>query len=173
MPAYTEETFVLGRSMSTEVDAPALALRPVLPADMHGLFRLYNASTPAHVRPMLGLTFDQWRDALEQPNGKPREYVWETAGQVRAWLRLAHRKNGLEVDALLHPDHGGQALALSAAAARLAKAHGSVVWVVPSYQPALSLALQRRGWGQAGTYALMARSAASRVREPGLMPVQA
>lgn len=172
-PCYVEEVFFLERSMSASADMPGLPMRPMTTADLHGLFRLYNATVPVNARSMVGLTLDQWADAREQPQGSAQEFVWEDQGMVRGWLRLTSRKKELEADALLHPDYGKDAPAMTTMAARLAPDHLRVAWTVPSYQPAVSSSLQQRGWKLHQTYAVLARPAASRVQEPALMPVQA
>ncbi|MEX2599929.1 MAG: hypothetical protein WD533_09775 [Dehalococcoidia bacterium] len=173
MPAYTEEVFTLSRAIISDADTPGLPMRPALAMDAHGIFRLYNASAPVQVRQMTGLTLDQWSAAVEELGGGLREYVWEAGGLAHAWLRVARCGKGVAVDALLHPEDAGKAGELVLTAGRLAGPHAFVAWTVPGYQPAISLALQRRGWELQRTFAVLARPAARRVTEPAMMPVQA
>ena len=172
-PAFTEEAFTLNRPMSTQQHTPALELRPPLPADTHSLFRLYNAALPSSVRSAAGLTLDQWQDAREDARGVAREYVWENGGQVRGWVRLDQKGGTLTIDALLHPDEGAAASLLVGHVAHLARSHRRSIWVVPKFQPAVSSALHHWGWEPCNTHAVLIRSAAVRIEEPSLMPVQA
>ncbi len=173
VPAFTEEVFALGRPMTAETDPAAMMLRPPLPADGYGLFRLYNAALPSAVRAASGLTLEQWQDAREQPKGASREYIWEQNDQVRGWIRFDHKGDRVTIDAVLHPDESSAATTLTDVAGRMAWRHAAASWVVPSYQPSMSLALQHRGWKLQRTYAVLIRSAVRPVEEPAFMPARA
>jgi hypothetical protein len=172
-PAFTEEVFRLNRPMPGTALPPGLEMRPPLPADTHGLFRLYNASLPSSVRAASGLTLDQWRDARELGRGAVREYVWEADGRIRGWIRIDQSGRTLTVDALLHPDDGVSAPLLVEHAANLARGHARSVWLVPSYQPAIGRSLEQRGWRMDGAYTMLIRSAAVRIEERSLIRAQA
>ena len=67
------ETLYRGRSAGTSYGNGPLfdaRMRPMEPSDDHGLFRLYNAATPAPVRSLVAMTFDQWRACREQRGGQ-------------------------------------------------------------------------------------------------------
>jgi hypothetical protein len=172
--AYSEEVYGLHRSMQAGTDGPALSLRPPLPADTYGQFRLYSAALPSAVRAAAGLTLDQFLDSRETVDGSTREFVWAAEdGQVHGWVRLSHLRNRLTIDAMLHPDDGTVAGALLADTALLAWGHTTPSWIVASYQPDLSVALHRRGWEVQRSFAVLIKSAAGHVREPALMPAPA
>ena len=173
VPAFTEEVFRRGSAIVRGSDGPLLALRPTLPADDYGLFRLYTAALPTEVRAAGGLTFEQWLDARERPGGSAREYVREDHDSVRAWLRLEQAGDLLTVDAMPHPDDDWAADRLIGDAALLARGHQSATWVVPSHAPALVSALEHRGWTASARYAMLVRPVALPVREPGLAAVRA
>ena len=173
VPAFTEEVFRRSTALVPGSDGPSLALRPALPADDYGLFRLHNAALPTEVRAAGGLTFEQWRDARERPPGTTREYVREERGSVRCWLRLAHAGDLLTVDAVPHPDDAWAADRLVGDAAVLAWGHASAAWIVPSYAPALAAALRQRGWAASELYAVLVRPVALPVREPSLAAARA
>jgi len=172
-PAFTEEVFSLRRSLRADDGAPSLDIRPPLPADTHGLFRLYNLALPTTVRAVSGLTLDQWQDSREALPSAGREYVWVHEDQVRGWLRLDHKGDALMIEALLHPDEGVMAPSIVEYAAHLARGHEKPSWIVPSYQQALSAALQYRGWTLQRTYSVLIRSVARSVPERAFMPAQA
>ena len=173
VPAFTEEVFRREGATVPDNDGPSLGLRPTLPADDYGLFRLYCAALPTEVRAAGGLTFEQWRDARERPAGTVREYVREEHGSLRGWLRLGQASGALTVDAIPHPDDGWAADRLIGDAALLARGHASATWIVPSYAPALSAALPRRGWTASERYVMLVRPVALPVREPSLAAVRA
>ena len=173
VPAFTEEVFRRSTALVPGSGGPSLALRPVLPADDYGLFRLHTAALPPEVRAAGGLTFEQWRDARERPSGAAREYVREERDSVRCWLRLEQAGGLLTVDAVPHPDDAWAADRLIGDTAVLARGHTSAAWIVPSYAPALAAALQQRGWAASERYAVLVRPVALPVREPSLAAVRA
>ena len=96
------------------------------------------------------------------------------AAQARAeWVRLDQKGGTLTIYALLHPDEGAAASLLVGHVAHLARSHRRSIWVVPKFQPAVSSALHHWGWEPCNTHAVLIRSAAVRIEEPSLMPVQA
>ena len=173
VPAFTEEVFRRHAATVPGSDGPLLGLRPTLPADDYGLFRLYCAALPTEVRAAGGLTFEQWRDARERAAGTVREYVREDGEAVRCWLRLEQASGELIVDAMLHPDEEWAAERLIGDAGLLAWRHARATWIVPSYAPALSAALLRRGWTASERYAMWVRPVALPVREPSLAAARA
>ncbi|MDE2765261.1 MAG: hypothetical protein OXI25_02360 [Chloroflexota bacterium] len=166
--AHVEEAYRTDKPLRFGAGGATLLLRPALPSDEQALFRLYNATVPASVRSAAGLTVEQWCDSQERAWGEERTYLWEDGGQIRGWVRLAHRGEDLIIDALLHPDETAAAPALAGDAARLAWGHARAVWTVEGYQPALALALKRAGWESGAAYSVLARPVAKRVDEPAL-----
>ncbi|MDA1036564.1 MAG: hypothetical protein O3B65_06765 [Chloroflexi bacterium] len=171
--AFTEDVYKLPRAMSGDLHAPSLNVRPPLPSDTYGIFRLYSAVSSSSARSAVGLTLDQWQDSREGSRKDVREYVWEHDQRIAAWIRLAQRGGALTVDAMLHPDAKEMADALVTFVARLAWGHEEPSWIVASSQPGIAEALTLRGWQRTQTYAVLVRPLADHVEEFGLAAASA
>lgn len=172
-PLLVEDVYSMERPMVTDSDSHMLELRPPMPADAYGIFRLYNAAYPASARSGIGVTLDQWQDSVEQGVGKVREYLWTHEDTVRAWVRFDQVRHVLLIDAMVHPDQSREVPGLVAYVARLAWGHRQPVWIVPGHQHAVARTLIERGWARKETYTLMARTAATPVEEPALAAARA
>ena len=155
-----------GRSPLLGVD-PMRGFRPRVPSDDHSIFRLHNATTPADARSGIGVTLQQWKDAQEPPRKGTRDLVLEQEGEVKAWVRLDHYRKWATVYLTIYPDWEGDlkslvSLALAEAGSR------NIWWEVLESQGALRLLLERVGFEVAGSYRLMVKSLAVRVKEPAL-----
>ena len=178
-PSLTEWVYQPEQEI-TEAQGPAmLQLRPRIEADLHPLFRLYNASVPSTVRSAYGLTLDQWRDAQEPALGPVDEYVWEREGALLGWLRLSRHGGakglakgiGVTIDAMLHPDASAAAPLLCREAVRLASGSHRPVWpgwVITDHQAALAGALLEAGWRLQRSYSVLIKSVTRRVGEPSM-----
>ena len=173
VPAYSEEVYGLEGPLRAGLGGAQLRLRPVVPSDDHALFRLYNASVPAPVRAISGLTLDQWRDSREGPASQSRAYAWDIDGDVHGWLRLLHQRGTLTIEALLRPDDAPSAPSLLGDAARLAWGHDRVLWPVASYQPMLAMTLGHAGWRVGARFAVLVRPLAKQISESAFMPARA
>lgn len=153
---------------------PAWA-RPRLPADDHGLFQLFCASTPVRVRQALGITFDRWQDAQEADHGRipawwRQEWVTEHSNRITGWVRINGWGNGTHVDVEVHPDHPELMTELmDFALARGSRQH----WLVPEYREAVADALCRRGFRPAAEYTMMVKMVAVPALSYGMAPVEA
>ena len=169
------------RAFSEELFAGLLALtagagrglRPLLPSDLHGVFRLHSAALPTSARSAVGMTLEQWTASREPTAGRAEEFVWETEHGLIAWLRLDRWGSSVTIEAVLHPGHDARAAELIDGAAQLAGADARARWVVPSYEPTLARTLSRRGWRSDGTYEVFVRPVAERVRASAMAPAQA
>jgi hypothetical protein len=162
-PCWQERRLTTPRALAP-VGSASLSLRPETPADALGLFRLNAACVPAPARASTGLTLEQWQDAQEPAAPGARAYVWERAGEVRGWVRLAHRGDRLVVEALAHPAEGADALAaLTDDVALLARGHRQALWAVPDHQRALEAVLARRGWSEDSRCMVLAATTGIRV----------
>ena len=170
---FTEDVFRRNRPVVPGAEGPSLGLRPALPGDDHGLFRLYCAGQPGNVRAASGVTLDQWLDARERTNGASREYVWEDKTAIRGWLRLEHAGDRMTVEAMPHPDEAAYAPLMIGDVALLAWGHARAAWIVPSYSSPMAEALQGVGWNLSETYAVLVRPVARTAREPNLAAVRA
>ena len=137
---------------------PGAILRRRREADLHDIYRLYQATAPVEVRACGGMTFQQWSHSLERLPGRPRELVYERDGVLRGWLRLSRRSGRGYVELLLHPEEVGH-LALLVGAAEEALAGVSVILcLVPHYRGDLEHLLPRRGYGAVEEYVTLVKS---------------
>ncbi|MFQ5860619.1 MAG: hypothetical protein ACE5IG_03605 [Dehalococcoidia bacterium] len=153
------------------LESPAPVWEPRQPTDEFAIFQLYNAVTPASMRPALGLTLDAWKEAQERRVAGSREWVHWRDDKVKAWLHLICRRGGSQGELLVHSGDGEALPVLLDGALRLSGWRSR--WLVPEYEPALGPLLLQRGFQEVGRYAFLAKSIAVRVEEPGLAPVEA
>ena len=158
-----------GRSPLLGVE-PMDGFRPRISSDDYPLFRLYNAATPAEVRVGMGMTLQQWQDALDPWRKGTRELVLEQGDAAKGWVRLDHHEKWAKVRLTI--DTNWEADLLTLVAFILAEiGPRRVLWEVPEYQGTLRLLLERVGFEVAGTYRLMVKTLAARVRESALAPM--
>lgn len=167
-----QETLLEGRGgRSRDAGAPNPGgLRQARQEDRFPLFQLFSAATPPRQREKLGLTFDQWRDALERPSTDSQEWVTEHQGRITGWLHLSHRGGAAEGEALTHPDHPGLLPQLLRVAL---DRPGWQRWWVPDYQERMVQLLQASGLRQVAQYTMFIKTVAAPVRNPGMAPVEA
>ena len=89
------------------VTTPSLEWRELLPQDRFAQFQLFCSATPHTVRAAVGVTFDQWHDALE--NHWCRRQDWVTIGNDRiiGWLGLSQGRGVTGLEVMAHPDNPG------------------------------------------------------------------
>ena len=85
---------------------PPAGVRHKAAVDDHDLFRLYNASTPAEVRHLAGMTFDRWSSSRERFACESDEWVLEDRGAIVGWLKRSRRGGITLLGIDVHPDHG-------------------------------------------------------------------
>ena len=139
-------------------------LRRRRPEDDFGLFRLYNAITPVKVRQLVGMTFDQWSASHERNPGRPYERVFDVDDEVKGWLSTAARFGTGSIAVKLRPDY--RALTPDVVAAGLRSLSGSrtVLAMVEEYCSDLGSALVTHGFQPQGTFMVLVKSMAQRVR---------
>jgi hypothetical protein len=158
--------------------ASSISLDARMPQDDYGLFQLFSAATPSQVRVALGLTFDQWRDAMERPRqshglGRSKEqgeWVMKSNDKITGWLRLLPRHQWKEGELLVHPQYTDLLPALVEVA--LARG-GSQRWLVPDYQESLRNLLRYHGFHEVACYTMLVKTVAARVTSHGMVPVEA
>ena len=87
-PCTSELLFCIAGRHATHSSRP-VSLRKKSPADEYNLFQLFNASTPAESRFTFGMTFDRWKASQERSRGRRREFVYETDGDLRGWVKTS------------------------------------------------------------------------------------
>ena len=137
--------------------------------DEYGLFRLYNLATPADVRTLSGMTFDQWAASHEQSPGRRDERVFEGEAAIRGWLGTARRSSMGNLSTMLHPDDEAVMGDIVAAGLRRLSSTKRVFCVVPEYQYALRRALEEQGFQLEGEFITLVKSTAKTVRDSKLV----
>ena len=159
-----------GGRTTSEGNETAPDLRQGRSQDQFALFQLFCAATPARLRQVLGLTFDQWRDAQERPSKGGEERVTEHQGRINGWLRLSRWEGATEGELLTHPDHPD----LLPSLLRVALARpGWQRWWVPDYQERLANHLRSNDFQHVAQYTMFIKTVAAPVSSPGMAPVEA
>jgi len=143
-------------------------LRPVLPSDEYSLFRLFTARVPAQVREAEGLTFDEWKEARERCR---RELVSYGEGGVLSWLRLIEGRRFGEFAALAGRDEDADSVVRQAVG--LLGGRRPIFCLARNFQTALRIALEESGFEQVAEFSCLLMQSPIRIREPGLVPLQA
>ena len=146
---------------------PVSGLRQRESGDDLPLFRLYNATTPADVRSGIGVTLEQWKDAQEPRRSGTREMVLEERDGLKGWMRLDIHRSWTTVRLSVQPGWKGDIRSLVAMAQKESGAR-TIWWEVPESDGSLRLVLERVGFEVAGSYRLMVKFLAARVKEPVL-----
>ena len=145
-------------------------LSDCLPADDHGLFQLFCASTPHEVRERLGLTFNQWQDAREPSTENQREWVLRRNDRVMGWLCIKPSQGVLDCQVMTHPDYPcSLPLLLDWALSQ----GGVQQWLVPGYQALVKDCLLRYGLRETSRYTLLVKRIAAPVRKHVMAAVEA
>ena len=141
-----------------------------LPHDDYALFQLFCAATPQQVRVGLGLTFDQWKDALEPPRLGLQEWIIRHDDRVSGWLRLQSHQGVREGDIMVHPDHPENLEALVDLALSFQGHHR---WLLPVYREAGTQLLLRQGFHEIARYTVLIKTLAAPVFSHGMAAVEA
>ncbi len=159
-----------GQSRSRTDTAVPPGLSDCLPADDHGLFQLFCASTPHEVREKLGLTFDQWQDAREPSTRDQREWVLRHNDRVTGWLCVKSFQGAHDWQVMAHPDFPD----LLPRLLDWALTQGGVQqWLVPDYQETVRDCLLRCGLRETSRYTLLVKRIAAPVRKHVMAAVEA
>ncbi|MEE8442307.1 MAG: hypothetical protein V3S37_01045 [Dehalococcoidia bacterium] len=158
-----------GRSPLLGVE-PAKGFQPRTSNDDFSLFRLRNATTPADVQCGIGTTFQQWEDAQDTQRKGTRELVLEQDGESKVWIRLDYYRKWTKIRLVVHPAWEGDLQSL-VALALAQKPSRIIMFEVPEYQIVLRALLERVGFEITGSYRLVVKSLAIRVKEPSLAPL--
>ncbi len=132
-------------------------VRDRLPHDTHGLFQLFSAATPQHVRVGLGFTLEQWRDAQEPLEG--HEWVAHHNDRLTGWVAAGAQGADTYGELMIHPAHPEL---LPVMARLILSQPGPQKWLVPDYQEATHDLLSRRGFRETSEYAILAKTVAAR-----------
>ena len=138
--------------------AARVTLRRRRPADEHGVFQLYCASTPARVRSMVGLTLSLWAGARERRGRRTREMVCETDGAITAWVSVSRDAGAVRVEMMVHPSRQEYTGGLFEAGLARVRPGRTVYALVPEHQVLLRRLLEQNGYQQVREFTALARS---------------
>ena len=140
-------------------------VRDRTPADDHGLFRLYNAATPAEARHLIGMTLGQWKSSRQRSEGPRDEWVLEEKGAIVGWLTrtIGKRITLLEVEA--HPDHASRLAALLDFGLGGAPSNKQARCLVAEHQTGLADLLAARGFEATGDFVSLVKRTTVLVRD--------
>ena len=169
---YFEEILMEGwaSNISHQSEQPAENIRARREQDEYSLFQLFCACTPAPVRVVLGLTCDQWQEAMSLRSSKRLEWVIESNGKLVGWLALFNCRGTIEGQVMAHTDHPellDQLMTLSSSNPSYQR------WLVPDYQQPVCDQLNYRGLREAARYTMLVNTVAAPVRCAGMAPVEA
>ncbi len=127
-------------------------IRDRTPADDHGLFRLYNAATPAEARHLIGMTLDQWKSSRPRSEGPRDEWVLEEDGAIVGWLRRTLGKGITLLEVEAHPEHASRLAALLDFGLGSAPSDKQALCLMSEHQTELVDLLAARGFDPTGDF---------------------
>ena len=140
-------------------------VRDRTPADDHGLFRLYNAATPAEARHLIGMTLDQWKSSRQRSKGARDEWVLEENGSVVGWLRRTLGKGITLLEVEAHPDHASRLAALLDFGLGGAPSNKQARCLVAEHETELADLLAARGFEAAGDFVSLVKRTTVSVKD--------
>ena len=165
-PVRQERLYCLDRAPGLD-EAPTDQLLPLTRAHLPALFQLYNASVPASVRCLEGITLRDWQ-AAQEPWVQPRDVALWEGGRILAWARLAVSGRGALFSLMLHPEAQACARQVVASALRLASSQQPLFCLVAAYQTAVASALEEMGMTPVADYLLLMRHLLQRQAHKGM-----
>ncbi|MBM10505.1 MAG: hypothetical protein CL759_00265 [Chloroflexi bacterium] len=155
---YYEEVHLTGKGTATQgipgENGNRYTVDRRTPSDTHGLFQLYCAATPPKVRDGIGVTFDQWWSAQEQPQAKRDEAVISRDGKIVGWNMREPFGPVAAGQVLAHPDFPEVMRRLM----EMPQTTQTSEWLVPSYQENAVESLVRQGLKEAGRYTMLIKT---------------
>ena len=161
------ETLYQGRSSETNSRDGQLfdaRMRPMESSDDHGLFRLYNAATPAPVRSLVAMTFDQWQASREQSPGRQDQRVFERDDSVRGWFGTSLASGVGALSALVHPDDSTVLPEIVDLGLRTLSGASTIWCLVPEYQDSVGQILEERGFEPVDHFITLVKTSAKTSR---------
>ena len=143
----------------------SLQLRPRDPADDHGLFRLYNATTPVEIRMKSGQTTQDWLSGSERLGRRTSEWVLELNNGDLGGLVQRNTSRSGHMFNLNWATEAGSELPGLVAAALADSGEGKATTAVAEFRPALSHFLVTIGFTELAQYEVMVKQLAQTVAE--------
>ncbi|HXG42655.1 MAG TPA: hypothetical protein VNL95_08015 [Dehalococcoidia bacterium] len=131
-------------------------LLPLTRGHLSALFQLYNASVPASVRCLEGMTLRDWQ-AAQEPWSQPQDVALWDGGRILAWARLATPGRSALLSLMLHPEAQARARQLVASVLEMVPSQRPLFCLVAAYQPAVASALEEAGLEPVADYLVLMR----------------
>ena len=167
-PCMFETLYQVGSSGSINGKDPRLdagfRMRPTEPGDDYRVFRLYNAATPAPVRSLVAMTFDQWQASREQRPGRHEQRVFEREDSVRGWLGTSLGSRVGTLSAMVHPDDEVVLPDMVDLGLSTLSGAETVSCIVPEYQASLGRILEDRGFEPVEQFVTLVKTSAKTSR---------
>jgi hypothetical protein len=160
---YTNEQLLRADGELTTSELPdGITIRPRAECDGFGLYQLYNASVPEHVRRMEAATLPQWQAAAERRTaGRSKRDLVVLRGDVIVGRLRSCRDGRLgRIDLALHPCLREETAALVALASGGVGNLRPVLCLIPDYSSWLAGGLEASGFRFAGEYVSLVKRTA-------------
>ena len=159
------------RGRGNRVSLSSLGLEAESPADEFGVFQLFNAAYPPHVREAEGQTLNDWSDVHHSWAGpSSRGYVHRQNGTLAGWLRTSGGKGRGYLQVVSKPEFAIEEHLVEAGLALL-KGASSVYCQASDYQAPLGNVLEDKGFKPVEEYTAAVRHITARIRRPSLVPI--
>lgn len=143
-------------------------------ADELGLFHLYSATVPGHVREAEAMTLDEWKAISKKDLSLPtqQEFVMERDGNLIGWLRIRGGRQTNSCEMLSLPTDADATRGLLAHALSILDNRRPTFCLLPDYRHDLRRALEDNGFELAGEYSSSVKQLAVRIRQPRFAPAR-
>lgn len=149
----------------------SLGLQVKSPADEYGIFQLFNAALPLHVREAEGQTLNDWSEVHRSWAGRrSKEHVYNQDGAIAGWVRVSGNKRRGYLEVVSRPDAAVEERLIEAGLSLL-KGSSKIYCLASEYQAPLSGVLEDNGFKLVEEYAATVRHITARVRRPSLVPI--
>ena len=155
---YFNEVHLAGTKDAINFDANQFSVEQRTTADLHGLFRLYSATTPQQIRQGIGMTIDQWRDSQEPAQAHRNESILKRDGEIVGWGICDPFGNAKAGQIVSHPNHPELTQYL------IDISQQTLNWLVPCYQKTLLGLLKQQGLQELGRYTMLIKTVSVPVR---------
>jgi hypothetical protein len=164
---YFKETHLAGAGTTYNTSITGFSVEHRTPADLQGLFQLYNAATPQEVRLGIGITIDQWNDSQEPAQTQRNESVLKLDGKIVGWRMCESFSKATAGQTLGHPEYPDSTRYLIDISCHTQN------WLVPNYQQNVAELLERQGLQEVGRYTMLIKTVSMPVRSREFSYVEA
>ena len=164
---YFKEAHLAGAGAPSNPGLTRFSVEHRSPADIQGLFQLYNAATPQEVRRGIGMTIAQWRDSQEPMQTGRNELVLKLDGKIVGWRICESFSKATAGQTQGHPEYPDATRHLVDISCNTQN------WLVPNYQQDVAGLLKRQGLQEVGRYTMLIKTVSVPVRSREFSYVEA